>query len=345
MKVIIATGGTGGHVFPGVCIANELRKNNVSILFATDKRGVKYLGDCANKAIIQKINTSSRYLLYISLLKEIVSAVIYLLKNRYDCVIGFGGYPSVPYVLAAQILRKKTIIHEQNAAIGKANKLLSRLASRIITSFENTKNLKKSNKIINIGTPTRFESMYDLEEVHENGDFTILVIGGSQGAQIFSKLVTHALCDLKESNIMIYSQVIEQDIDFVKKQFQQAQINHEVKSFFNNIDALYKKADLVIARAGASSIFEIIGFKKPAILIPYKKSINGDQEENAKFLLKNDAAIVVDELNITSSDLKEMIKKLINNPKKLTTMKKNLEKIYTSNITKKVVSEILNTLK
>ncbi|MDR3031224.1 MAG: undecaprenyldiphospho-muramoylpentapeptide beta-N-acetylglucosaminyltransferase [Holosporales bacterium] len=343
MKIIIAAGGTGGHVFPAVCVASELKKNNIAILFATDKRGAKYLGSFEKEAIIQNINTSSRLKLYFSLLINIVYAIFYLLKSKCDCVIGFGGYPSVPYVLAAQILRKKTLIHEQNAVIGKANKLLSLFASKIITSFENTKNLAKSQKVKNIGMPTRFENEYDSEENLKNKKFTILTFAGSQGARIFSKLITDALLSL-EKDIVAYSQVLPEDKDFVECQYRKAQIEYKVSDFFHNIGDLYKQADLVISRSGASSVFEIIGFGKPSILIPYKKSINGDQEENAKFLLKRNAAFVIDEAEISSQKLKKIILEVINNPNQINSMKENLKKLYIPNITKKLSDEIISLI-
>ena len=147
-KIIIAAGGTGGHVFPALCLARELKNNGHNVMFATDKRGLKYLSEFRTNAIIQKINTSSRLKLYFSLVINILFCLFRIMRIKPDLVIGFGGYPSVPFVFAAQILKVKTVIHEQNAIIGKANKLLSKMADLVVTSFTETKGLQRSKKVL-----------------------------------------------------------------------------------------------------------------------------------------------------------------------------------------------------
>lgn len=306
--IIIASGGTGGHVFPAVCLANELNERGYKVVFATDKRGSKYLGQYADSAIIQNISTSSRLGLYFSLILNILKYFFKVILFKPKMVIGFGGYPSVPFVLIAQVLGIKTAIHEQNAVIGKANALLSRHATIIATSFPKTRGLMLTTKAKCVGTPTRFEALYEVLKKPNNNVFTILIFGGSQGAKIFSEVIVDAICEFaKIKDIKIFHQGRKHDIEKIKQAYAIAGIDSVVQEFFNNIDEIYQQADLVISRSGASSIFEIIGFQKPAILIPYENSINGDQLENAKFLKNHNACVLIQEKELTKNKLVETL--------------------------------------
>ena len=348
-KIIIAAGGTGGHVFPAICVANALKTKGCDVRFSTDRRGVKYLGTYGDSAIIQAVNTSSRTKLYASLLKNTLKSFFKLLKNRPDSVIGFGGYPSVPYVLSAQILGIKTIIHEQNAVVGKANKLLSKLANKVITSFEEVKGLAVSSKIVCIGNPTRFEDEYCIPSHKKNEEddaFGILVFGGSQGAKVFSDEITDAICNIsKIKRLRIYQQARPEDIEKIKQKYSNAGVECVVSDFFHNMNEVYKNVDLVVSRSGASSVFEIIGFRKPSILVPYKKSINSDQEENAKFLKHNGATIIIDEDNVSINSAFYIIKSLIEDRTKLEDMERSLESLFVPQITSKIAEEIIDFLR
>ncbi|MDR2074719.1 MAG: UDP-N-acetylglucosamine--N-acetylmuramyl-(pentapeptide) pyrophosphoryl-undecaprenol N-acetylglucosamine transferase [Holosporales bacterium] len=334
--IIITAGGTGGHVFPAVSVAKELLKKH-NILFATDKRGRKYLKKFQEyTTITQPILTKVRLLLYISVAFNLLRALCFLLKNRPICVIGFGGYPSVSFVLAAQMLRIKTIIHEQNVVIGKANKLLSKFANEVILSFGT------EGKVI--GTPTRFEHLYDNFQYKPSPSpgFTLLVLGGSQGSSIITKKITEGLCSISKAvrdNIFVYHQARIEDIDRITKIYQKYRIRSQVQPFFDNMDEIYTKTDLVLARSGASTIFEVIGFKLPSILIPFKNSINKDQEANATYMQKNGASIVFHEDDKTDS-ITEKIMELYENRKILQSMSHNASKLYVDNITERVVETI-----
>ena len=341
-NIIIAAGGTGGHVFPAVCLAKELKKKNYNIIFATDKRGLKYLGDFQNSAIIQKINTSSRVKLYFSLLINVILKVFHIKYLKPSLVIGFGGYPAVPFVLAAQLLRIKTIIHEQNAVIGKANKLLSKMANLVITSFPETIGIEKSDKVVYLGNPTRFENEYQKPTHFEDHILTILIFGGSQGAKIFSNEVVQAICALSKTvKLRVFHQGRQEDINDIKSQYSAFNIENIVSDFFENMNELYEESDFVISRSGASSIFEIIGFAKPAILIPYTKSINGDQLANANYLKNNNAAIVINENNNLEQELSLAFLEIL---KQKSLMQNNLRKLRIDNTTKKfaeIIEELL----
>jgi UDP-N-acetylglucosamine--N-acetylmuramyl-(pentapeptide) pyrophosphoryl-undecaprenol N-acetylglucosamine transferase len=344
-KILIIAGGTGGHVFPAICIFKRLA-NDYHVDFATDRRGLVYLEKSIKPVIVQDIDTSSRLKLYISLLINIAKSIVFTAKNKYDLVIGFGGYPSIPLVISYKLFKSRIIIHEQNAVIGKANKLLSKLAFKIITSFTNTKCIENCKKIIHIGNPTRFENVYDINTPRESDDeFAILVFGGSQGARVFSEDVADALCEVAKSRrIAVYHQCTRLEIEKTKKKYTDADVDHVVEPFFDNMSEMYKKSDIVIARSGASSIFEIIGFRKPAILIPYLKSINGDQMENAKFLQDNGAAILLKENEQLRDNVYKILMNFIDNKTKLDGLAKNLNKLYRPNVTELLVECLKNCL-
>ncbi|MDR0942643.1 MAG: undecaprenyldiphospho-muramoylpentapeptide beta-N-acetylglucosaminyltransferase [Holosporales bacterium] len=343
--IIIAAGGTGGHVFPALCLAREFKKSGYDVIFSTDARGFAYLAEFQNDAIVQDIKTSSRLKLYVSLIFNVLKSMPRLLKLKPSIVVGFGGYPSAPFIFASQILGIKTVIHEQNAVIGKANKLLSKMASQVLTSFKNTKGISKGAKVFCVGNPTRYEAEYPNAEQPSNKLFTILIFGGSQGAKIFSDEIVKAICNIpKFTNIKVFHQGRLEDLSIIKNNYEKAGIKHFVNSFFDNINELYKQADLVISRAGASSVFEIIGFKKPSILIPFKGSINGDQAANAEFLRSHSSAIVINEDVNLRQKLETTIANLINNRNKLLAMSEQLSRLQIPNVTKNMTRLIENKM-
>lgn len=308
--IIFAAGGTAGHVFPAMCVARELKKRKYNIIFATDKRGLKYLEEFKDSAIVHDVNTKSRYGLYVSLLKNIAISMWTNLKISPKIIIGFGGYPSVPITLAGQILFFKTLIHEQNAIIGKANKLLSKFANKVLLSFEHTRGVENTKKNIYVGLPTRFDN---ISCKHRKSDeyINILVFGGSQGSSLFANEVIQGICEFASTNkVKVFHQGRKEDIKKISRIYKEKNIEFEVKEFFDNIGELYECSDIVISRSGASTVFEIIEFQKPSILIPYAKSINGDQLENAKFLAQNDAAIMIEEKDISKDEILQALKEL-----------------------------------
>lgn len=325
-------------MFPAICLADELKSRGNAVIFATDKRGIRYLGKYAKDAIVQNISTTSRLRLYISLAINILKYIPKMLLLKPRIVIGFGGYPSVPFVIIAQILGIKTAIHEQNAVIGKANILLSKKATIIATSFPNTKGLPLSKNVRCVGNPTRFEALYDSLKKDKNKLFTILIFGGSQGAKMFSGVVVEAICEYaKTDNIKVFHQGRKQDITSIKHTYLSSGVNAIVQDFFDNIGDLYQQSDMVISRAGASSVFEIIGFQKPSILIPYSNSINGDQLENAKFLESYQACRILQEKDLTKSMLVNTLSEM---PSQISTMAKNLSSLRIENPVKKFADYI-----
>ena len=340
--VIIAAGGTGGHVFPAVSVAKKLMEKGYDVLFSTDERGKKYLKEFANKSIVYKINTKSRIKLYTSIIFSIIKSFIFLAFNRPSCIIGFGGYPSVPFVFSGQALFVKTIIHEQNAVFGKANAMLSKFADKILLSFDTP---HKNNKYEYTGNPTRFDDIYEKVVYSPCKKKTIFVMGGSQGASVMSGIVKDAILSLNKEitdNLFVYQQTRKEDLEKVASDYKKSKINCQVADFFNNVDEIYTLSDLVISRSGASSIFEIIGFKRPSVLIPYKKSINGDQEANAKFMEEKKASIVLDENNLDFEKFREILSNILINEEKLIEMSCNTSGISIKNASSNIANIVEN---
>lgn len=340
--IIIAAGGTGGHVFPAICLAEELEQRGFKVVFATDLRGLKYLGRFEQAAIVQNIGTSSRCGLYVGILISFFKSFFKIWKLKPVLVVGFGGYPSVPFLAAAQLMRIKTVIHEQNAIAGKANAFLSKLARLVFTSFPNTLGFDHVKNLACVGNPTRFEADYDKCSNEKNGAFTLLVFGGSQGAKIFSETVVDAICEFsKSTTVRIFQQGRESDVAVIQSKYTKAGITDvTVQPFFCNIDELYRQADIVISRSGASSVFEIIGFSKPSILVPYGRSINGDQLENAKFLEAWNAAIVIRESELSKESLLASLSYLASNPDYRAQMSRNLMELRIKDSVKKIADLI-----
>ena len=330
MKIILAAGGTGGHIFPAVSVAKCLTNKGHDIVFATDQRGRKYIK--TGKFIIQKMITSNRLLLYVSLCFNILVAVVYLLKNRPSCVVGFGGYPSVPFVFAAQILKIPTIIHEQNANLGKANRLLKKLCKKVLLSCDI--NCKKA---VLVGNPTRFEKEYIDHTYSVKDPFCIFVFGGSQGSKIVSQAALDAILSLHRDDICVYHQAHKDDIATIKEQYKKHNIKCDVRTFFDDINNVYTSCNLVISRSGASTIFELIGFCIPSILIPYEKSINGDQLCNAQYLQQKQGCIIVRENEL--KNLSDIVQKLLQNKESLLQMSKSLQQLKISNIANRIAIE------
>jgi UDP-N-acetylglucosamine--N-acetylmuramyl-(pentapeptide) pyrophosphoryl-undecaprenol N-acetylglucosamine transferase len=341
--IIIAAGGTGGHVFPAICVAKQITEKNV--IFATDERGIEYLGNYKKSAIVQKIKTNNgRFSLYMSLLKNTVKAVLYLARNRPECIIGFGGYPSVPFILAGQFLAIRTIIHEQNAIVGKANKFLSVMAKKILLSFDIANYpVCYRHKTVVTGNPTRFDYMYTKYNYSPSSkSFKILVLGGSQGSKIITEKIIECI-PYFPNDVFIYHQVRSgENFDFLSKIYEKYGIQNKIQGFFDEIADIYQNVNLVISRSGASTVFELIGFKVPSILVPYAMSINGDQKANAKILVEAGGAIICNENEII---MYEKIMDLYNNREKLTTMSKSLQKLYKNTNPSKIIKSFINELK
>ena len=340
-KVFLVAGGSGGHLFPALSVLEQLEGYDTLIL--TDQRTEQYLKKLGIK--YRKILTARlqiNFFLIFNLVKLFLSVLDnmgIILKRKPDIIIGFGGYTSIPTLIAAKILNKKIIIHEQNAIMGKTNRMLSKIADIVAVTFPNTKfapknavytgiPLRKKKKILNFKTKKK----------------RIFIIGGSQGAKIFSKIIPEILKNFDKSllkKLIIVQQARDDDLEEIKKKYQKLKVEHKIEKFFYNIYEQYYNSDLIICRCGASTLAEIEIFSKPCLLFPLPSSMNNHQYYNAKEFEKKNRCFILDETNLSIESLSKKVEDLIflgKKKKKLYSIKKNIQKISFTDLMKRVAN-------
>ena len=356
--ILITAGGTGGHIFPAECLAWEFNNIGWDVMFISDKRGSRFVKTLPPdlKIFIQDVVSLNfrnpfKLLLSIYMLLKGFFYSSYLLTIYKPCVVvGFGGYPTFPTILAAKILRFKVVLHEGNAVLGRVNKFFCRKANAIACSFWPT-NAPSGSKLFFTGNPLRnniLAKKTKLFNLPRNGKLNLVVIGGSQGANFFSKIVPASIAMLSMSlkkRIHIFHQARSFDCQLLKKEYQKLGIKSEVENFFYNIEDIFSDAHLIIARAGASTISEVLFFGKPLILIPIRNSIFDHQRLNAKILSVKEAAFCIDEKECTSNLLSNKISKILLDNKlanRLSSNAKNLAVPEASLNLKEIVLKIVN---
>ena len=355
IKIIIAGGGTGGHLFPGVAIAEKfLQKNSQNeVLFVNtgnqlERRVLKSLNFNFETLKIEGIK-GRKFFVKIRATLKIPKAFIksFLILRRYkpDVVIGMGSYSSGPIILVAYLLRIKTAICEQNIFPGITNRVLSKIVNRVYLSFENTKSLKHLKKSIISGNPVRYDIFEASERKKEfkKEDIKVFVIGGSQGASSVNKAVLESIKHLNNNYFFIHQTGIN-DEEFVKSEYKKLGFKSEVKAFFDNVAEIYSKVDLVIARAGATTISEIIVFGIPTIFIPYPFASDNHQFFNAKALLDAGAAMIILEKELSKKPLWEAIKSITEDEEEYFKMKRNFNNIKKGNAACIIVSDVYQLL-
>ena len=361
---MFVAGGTGGHIYPSLSLITKMKDFN--FLIFTDERGRGYYENyfiktklnykifCnkvtspSNKKIINKI------IALFQLFASLVKSLFILTVQKPDIAIGFGGYPTVAPMLAAKFFSIPSIIHEQNAIIGRGNKLLSKITNKLALSFVKTKKIENIKNIIFTGNPVRTE----FEEIGNNylyqqtskKSFNILIYGGSLGASYFSKELTSVICSLPEEikkSIKIIQQVRIEDLENVRNNYKTHKIDAEVSTFFQNIFKKFQLSHLIITRSGGSSVAEILASCRPAIFIPLPNSFENHQFENAKFFEINKCGWIFDQIKNSENDLQNLIKDIFKNQKKLISTSKKLRDLSNklSNLRKgKTPSDTLSDL-
>ncbi len=332
--IVLAAGGTGGHIFPAQSVAEELQARGRRLVLVTDRRGAGYSGALAELEShhISAGTPLARGLVargfgIMRLLLGVREATRLLRRLEPAAVIGFGGYPSVPTMIAASRARLATAIHEQNAILGRANRLLAPRVLHIATSFESTGAIRDSdrNKIAITGNPVRPAiaalacNTYPAP-IHD-GPLNLLIIGGSQGAQLFADLVPAAISLLPSkirNRLNIAQHCRPEDLDRVRENYAAGSNQATCSTFFEDIPSRLQKAHLVICRAGASTVSELAVSGRPAILIPLVHATDDHQRANAETLQAAGGAIILNELDAKPARLAECLNGFLASPKVLT---------------------------
>ena len=336
MKLIIAGGGTGGHLFPGIAVAEEFLSRDPAnkVLFVGTERGIEaravpaagYDLELISAAGIRGKGTFSQFKGIVMMIYGYAQSRKILKKFRPDMVLGVGGYASLPMVLAARGTQTPRFIHEQNAIPGLTNRLLARFANKIFITLEESARYFPAATTQVTGNPLRRQI---LDTVRDNGIeslvpctqhpapcFHLFIFGGSQGAHAINTAMTAALPLLKESRVTlsITHQTGEKDCAEVTAAYRTAGVEATVSPFIADMAAEYAKADLIICRAGATTIAEVTACGKACLFIPFPHAVDDHQRRNAEALLKKDACFMMLELELTGETLAQSIRTLAEDP-------------------------------
>ncbi|UXM95882.1 undecaprenyldiphospho-muramoylpentapeptide beta-N-acetylglucosaminyltransferase [Bartonella sp. HY329] len=332
-KIVLAAGGTGGHLFPAEALGAELQLRGYEVHLLTDGRAQRFVRffDADHVHVIHSATIKGKNpIAIIKTLWQLLKGVRQsrkLLRNLKPVLVGgFGGYPTLPPLYAATSIGLPTFIHEQNAVMGRANRFLAGKVTAIAGGFLSAEG-EFASKIIVTGNPVR-PAVIDAAQlpykVAQTGEpFNLLVFGGSQGASFFSEILPQALKlidETKRKSIFVTQQARQQDIDSVKQAYSDLGIKAEVASFFDNMAERIASAQFIIARSGASTVAEIAAIGRPALLVPYPYALDHDQAENAASLATSGGVKVLAQKNIDADVMAEIITGALDDPKLMATM-------------------------
>jgi UDP-N-acetylglucosamine--N-acetylmuramyl-(pentapeptide) pyrophosphoryl-undecaprenol N-acetylglucosamine transferase len=331
---VLAAGGTGGHLFPAQALAEALIARGWRIVLATDDRvaGHADLFPCEEKIALSSATASMRNpLSLVGALFKILAGVMQARKafKRLNpaIVVGFGGYPSLPALIAGITQGRRTVIHEQNAVSGRANRLLAPYVTAVGCAFPTLKkaSAKVQARAVVVGNPVRPEirALADKPYIAPTGEIRLLVTGGSQGARLLSELIPAAVRKLPEElrlKLKVQQQTRVESMEGARKTYADALVTAEIAPFFRDMAGRLGQAHLVVGRAGASTVCEIAVAGRPSILVPLKIALDDDQGQNAKLLFDAGAAEVAREDELTQPAMTAALQALLGNPKRLAKM-------------------------
>jgi len=315
-RALFAAGGTGGHIFPARAAADELAKRGWEVRLVTDARGMKHAAGFPGEPPVvidaaspfQKNPIRAVKALF-SLAKGYGATRALMAEFKPDVVAGFGGYPAFPALAAARLSGTPHIIHEQNAVLGRVNRLFSGSAFAVASGFDRLDRLKPGARHEVTGNPLReavLSAAADYEAPKADGPIHVLVIGGSLGARLLSLTVPAALAQLPESlrsRLRVVQQTRAESLQEAQAIYDEAGIKAELQPFFNDMGALYAQAHLVISRAGASSVSELAALGRPAIFVPLAIAMDDHQTANAQSLVEAGAAESIAEADFAAQSL------------------------------------------
>ena len=346
-KILITTGGTGGHVIPALQLYNHL-KNTFDVMIYTDLRGSKYIPIEIKKTIFEVKKVPEKKFLFplkaIFLFIAFIKSLNHFFGTKIDTVISTGGYMSLPIVLAAKIFGKKIILFEPNSIIGRSNKFLLKFSDKIFCYDQNIITNKKKVKI----DPILNNCFYIKKNKNHltNDTFRILIMGGSQASLFFSKYLKNEIINLSKKYKLEITQQLSSgfDIDQFKKEYEDNNIKNKLFFFEDNLLCKKRDYDIAITRAGASSLAELSHLNIPFISIPFPHATDNHQYLNAKRYYDLNCCWLLDEKNFNSGDIYEIINQIMINNDEYVQKKKNLMKLSTNNSWEKLNQKIIGQL-
>ena len=351
-KILIATGGTGGHVFPAYALSKYLIKNRFSVEIVTDKRGFKFLSNYKDikikiitSATIFKKNPFKVIFSFLQIILAFIYSTIHLLKTKPKIVFGMGGYASFPICIASKLMGIPFITYENNLHLGRANKYLLPLAYKMFIAYSSLEGIKKqyNTKIVVTGNIIREEILnYKNTYKSNKNEISILILGGSQAAKIFAEKLPMVFesCKKENMNLTIFQQCLKSQSAQLEEKYKSLKINFKIFNFSYNLLEYFSKVDVAITRAGSSMLAELLNCKVPIISVPLPTSADNHQLKNAKFFEKNGYGFLIEEKQITEK-LFPLIKSIHKDKSLLDQVRKN-QKYYSD---EKVFDKILSVIK
>lgn len=349
-KLVIAGGGTGGHIFPGIAVAQEWQKRGGEIVFVGTTQGQEkdlvprygFRVGFLRVGRLKRAGLTKKMLTILGLPFSLILAGRLLRQEKAQVVLGIGGYASGPACLSAVCQGIKTAVLDQNVLPGLTNRILGKMVNRVFLSFDKSQSYFPSKKIIVTGNPIRTSItaspyMPPLEKM------VIFVFGGSQGAVTLNKIFTEALSLLGETKnkLEICHQAGAMDENELREFYKTSGISATVQRFFDNMNELYAKSHLVICRAGAGTVTELAVSGRPAILVPYPFAADDHQKKNAEYFVEKDAAWMIEQKNLRATELAKMIGGFLAGPAQLVQKARNMGKLGIRNAAQRIVNELL----
>ena len=352
-KIIFTAGGTGGHLFPAINLMGHLIEKGNEVLLITDARGNSFLKHYAklkyytikaetptNKKLLKKIFS------YLVIFQSVIRSIIILKKEKPDLVFGFGGYVSFPISFASRFFKIPLILYENNLTLGRANKYLLPFSKKIFISkkIENDYLKKHKDKIYESGPilNKNIINYIDEKKIDIDKNLSILVLGGSQGAKIFGKIIPPVITKLKNEGyqLQINQQCIDTQKDEIKNYYLKNGIKNNVFEFEKNIYKLIFSSNLVITRSGANTTAELVFANIPFIAIPLPNSIDDHQYLNAQYYKNKGCCWFLNQDNLNKESLFNLIVKIVKDKKKIENVKENMKKNQNKNVYSDIEKEI-----
>ncbi len=325
--LIIAAGGTGGHMFPAQALSEVMLRRGWRVTLSTDARGARYTDGYSHAVQVRQVASGSpaqggivaRLLAPFRILGGIFGATLKMWREKPDVVVGFGGYPTIPALAAAWLTRTPCMIHEQNGVLGRVNKVFARPVDVVACGTWPTV-LPSDVEGVQTGNPVRASVLERAGAPYmPPGDWpmSLLVFGGSQGARILADTVPEAVARLPErvrAHLRVSQQARPEDFERVTEAYARSGVRAEVEPFFRDMPRRLSEAQLVISRSGASSVADIAVIGRPAILIPYAVATGDHQTANARALVEADAALLMPESRLSPESLAAAIETILTEP-------------------------------